>query len=83
VKVPHIEISLNGEGANEALEWLSRKFKVTVITSENEEAPIPIEETDFWKEMQSNRVGNLLEATRIKLGMTQKQAAESVGINKT
>ena len=81
VKVPHIEISLNGEGALEALDWLSKKFKITVITQEdNAEESVPIEETDFWKEMQSNRIGNLLEASRIKAGMTQKQVAESVGI---
>jgi transcriptional regulator with XRE-family HTH domain len=30
--------------------------------------------------MQSNRIGNLLEASRIKAGMTQKQVAEAVGI---
>ncbi|MCF6238417.1 MAG: helix-turn-helix domain-containing protein [Candidatus Marinimicrobia bacterium] len=39
-----------------------------------------IEETDFWKEMQSNRVGNLLAAARLKAGMTQIQLANKLGI---
>lgn len=81
VKAPHIEISLNGEGAKEALAWLSRKFKVTVISSLNKNGDtIPIEESDFWKEMQTNRIGNLLEAARLKAGMTQKQVADASGI---
>ena len=42
---------------------------------------IPIEDTDFWKEIQSNRVGNLLAGARLKAGMTQQaQLAEKLGI---
>jgi ribosome-binding protein aMBF1 (putative translation factor) len=78
VKKPRIELSLNGEGAREALSWLSKKFKVTVINPEVES--VPIEDTDFWKEMQNNRVGNLLAAARLKMGLTQKQLAEKAGI---
>jgi ribosome-binding protein aMBF1 (putative translation factor) len=81
VKAPHIEISLNGEGTREALNWLSRKFKVMVISRDDKFGEsVPVEETDFWKEMQSNRIGNLLEASRIKAELTQKQVAEAVGI---
>jgi ribosome-binding protein aMBF1 (putative translation factor) len=78
VKKPRIEMSLSGEGAREALSWLARKFKITVVGGEADS--IPIEETDFWKEMQSNRVGNLLAAARLKNGLTQKQLAEKAGI---
>ena len=76
VKKPRIELSLNGEGANEALAWLAKKFDITVI----EEESVPIEETDFWREMNVNRVGNLLHAARLKRGWTQKQLAEESGI---
>jgi ribosome-binding protein aMBF1 (putative translation factor) len=78
VKKPRIEMSLNGEGACEALSWLSKKFKVTVI--ERDEETIPIEDTDFWEEMNANRVGNLLAAARLKNGLTQKQLAEKADI---
>ena len=74
VKKPHIELSLNGKGAGEVLAWLARKFDVSVLSSEHES--IPVEETDFWREMNANRVGNLLNAARLKQGMTQKQLAE-------
>jgi sulfite reductase beta subunit-like hemoprotein len=55
VKKPRIEISLSGEGAREALSRLARKFKRTVVGGEANR--IPIEETDFWKEIRFNRVG--------------------------
>ncbi len=41
---------------------------------------LPIEQTDFWKEMQSNRVGNLLSAARLKANLSQSQLAEKLGI---
>jgi ribosome-binding protein aMBF1 (putative translation factor) len=78
VKKPRIELSLSGEGAAEALSWLSKKFKITII--DPEEKSIPIEETDFWQEMQANRVGNLLAAARLKKGLTQKQLADSTDV---
>jgi ribosome-binding protein aMBF1 (putative translation factor) len=78
VKKPRIELSLNGEGAKEALSWLSKKFKITVIDPEEES--IRIEDTDFWQEMQTNRVGNLLAAARLKKGLTQKQLADKASI---
>jgi ribosome-binding protein aMBF1 (putative translation factor) len=78
VKKPRIELSLNGEGAKEALSWLLKKFKVTVI--EPDEESIPIKETDFWQEMQTNRVGNLLAAARLKKGFTQAQLAVKAGV---
>ena len=78
VKKPHIELSINGEGADEVLSWLAKKFDITVFSGEDES--IPIEETDFWREMNANRVGNLLHAARLKHGFTQKQLAEKSGI---
>jgi ribosome-binding protein aMBF1 (putative translation factor) len=51
---------------------------VTVIAREKDS--VAIEDTDFWKEMQTNRVGNLLTTARLKVGLTQKQLAEKTGI---
>lgn len=39
-----------------------------------------IEETDFWKEMNANRVGNMLAAARLKAGLTQTQLAAKLNI---
>ena len=79
VKKPRIEISLQGENVDELIEWISKKFEVNIITSDNSES-VAIEETDFWKEMQSNRIGNLLSAARIKANLSQSQLAEKLGI---
>jgi len=48
VKKPHIEFSINGEGANEAVQWLSRKFRLQIIS--NEEDKVNIEDTGFYRE---------------------------------
>ena len=61
----NIEISLQGENVNELIEWISKKYEVSILASDQEES-IAIEETDFWQEMQSNRIGNLLSAARLK-----------------
>ena len=79
VKKPRIEISLQGEHVDELIEWIRRKFEVNILTSDGAES-IPIEETDFWKEMQSNRIGNLLSAARLKANLSQTQLAEELGI---
>ncbi|MBF0377874.1 MAG: helix-turn-helix transcriptional regulator [Desulfamplus sp.] len=42
---------------------------------------IDIEETEFWKTMQSNRLGNILAGSRIKANLTQKQLAEKLNIS--
>ncbi|SLM29217.1 conserved hypothetical protein [Desulfamplus magnetovallimortis] len=54
-----------------------------ILTESSSEDSIPVEETDFWKEMQSNRTGNLLVAARLKAGLTQKQVADIVGIRQS
>ena len=79
VKKSHIEISLQGEHVDELIEWIRKKFEVNILTSDNDES-IAIEETDFWKEMQSNRVGNLLSGARLKANLSQAQLAEKLSI---
>jgi len=79
VKKPRIEISLQGENVVELIEWISKKYEVNILTSDLDES-ISIEETDFWQEMQSNRIGNLLSAARLKANLSQSQLAEKLGI---
>lgn len=81
IKEPHTEIALTGEGAKAALAWLARKFDIKVVSPEAAESDmVDVEDTEFWTEMNRNRVGNLLEGARLKAGMSQKQVAEAVGI---
>ena len=79
VKKPRIEISLHGEQIDELIEWISKKFEVSILTSNISES-IAVEETDFWKEMQSNRIGNLLSGARLKARLSQAQLAEKLGV---
>ena len=79
VKKPRIEISLQGEDVEQLIEWISRKFEVSILTSDDGER-IAVEETDFWKEMQSNRIGNLLSGARLKANQSQAQLALKLGI---
>jgi ribosome-binding protein aMBF1 (putative translation factor) len=79
VKKPRIELSLQGENVNELIEWISKNFEVSILTSDDSDS-VAIEETDFWKEMQSNRVGNLLSGARLKAKMSQSQLAEKLEI---
>ncbi len=79
VKKPRIEISLQGENVDELIEWISKKYEVSILTSDNSES-IAVEDTDFWKEMQSNRIGNLLAGARLKANLSQSQLAEKLGI---
>jgi len=79
VKKPRIEISLQGEKVNELIDWISKKFEISILASDDSEN-IAIEETDFWKEMQSNRVGNLLSAARLKANLSQAQLAAKLDV---
>ncbi len=83
VKKPHIELSIQGEHIEELISWIREKYDVTVLTNTPSDESISIEETDFWKEMQSNRVGNLLAAARLKAGLTQKELADATGIRQS
>jgi len=79
VKKPRIEMSLQGEHINELIDWISKKYEVNILSSEDS-GSIAIEETDFWKEMQSNRIGNLLSAARLKANLSQSQIADKIGV---
>jgi ribosome-binding protein aMBF1 (putative translation factor) len=50
------------------------------LTEESGEAFVPIESTGYWREMEKNRVGNLLAGARLKAGLTQAQLADKLGI---
>jgi ribosome-binding protein aMBF1 (putative translation factor) len=80
VKKPHIEISLHGEHVDELLAWIRKKYDITVLADEPEDEFVSIESAEYWKEMEKNRVGNLLAGARLKAGLTQAQLAEKLGI---
>jgi antitoxin component HigA of HigAB toxin-antitoxin module len=80
VKKPHIEISVSGEGAQDLLSYISKKYDVQVVSSDIDPDLIAVEESSFYQEMQKNRVGNLLEAARLKSGLKQKELADKIGI---
>lgn len=79
VKKPRIELSIQGEAAAEIVAWLRRKYDVDVLAvGEKDDAGerlVPIESTEFWREMERNRVGNLLAGARLKAGLTQGELA--------
>ena len=80
VKKPHIEMSLHGEHVTELIAWIKKKYDVTVLADEPEDNFVSIETTDYWKEMEKNRVGNLLAGARLKAGLTQAQLAKKLGV---
>jgi ribosome-binding protein aMBF1 (putative translation factor) len=80
VKKPHIELSIHGERVSELLDWIRKKYDVAVLAEEPEEEFVSIESTDYWREMEKNRVGNLLAGARLKAGLTQAQLAAQLGI---
>jgi ribosome-binding protein aMBF1 (putative translation factor) len=80
VKKPPIELSIRGEHIEEILAWIRKKYDVSILTADDAEASVPLEETDFWKEMEKNRVGNLLSGARLKARLTQGQLAKKLNI---
>jgi len=57
------------------------KFEINILSSFSEQDDnLVIEKTDFWKEMQSNRIGNLLAGARLKAGLTQAQLAQKLDV---
>ena len=80
VKKPHIEISLHGEHVSELVDWIRKRFEITVLAEEPEDEFVSIESTEYWKEMERNRVGNILAGARLKAGLTQAQLADKLGI---
>jgi ribosome-binding protein aMBF1 (putative translation factor) len=80
VKKPRIELSIQGERAMEIIEWLRKKYEVAVLATDDEDTLVPIEETEYWKEMEKNRIGNLLAGARLKAGFTQGELAGKLKI---
>jgi ribosome-binding protein aMBF1 (putative translation factor) len=80
VKKPHIELSVHGDQADELIAWIRKKYDVTILSTTDTDDAVPVEETDYWKEMERNRVGNLLAGARLKAGFTQVELAEKLGI---
>ncbi len=81
VKKPHIELSIQGDQVEELVAWIRKKYEVSVLSAaEDGVDSIPVEETEFWKQMERNRVGNLLAGARLKAGLTQGQLAKKLSI---
>ena len=80
VKKPHIELSIHGENIDELIDWIKKKYEVSILTDNNKNDFIPIESTGYWKKMETNRIGNLLAGARLKAGLTQNQLAKELGI---
>ena len=51
-----------------------------MLVEEPEDEFVAIENTEYWKEMEKNRIGNLLSGARLKAGLTQAKLAEKLGI---
>lgn len=81
VKKPRIELSLQGQHVGELLDYIKEKYDVTVLSTDAVgEESVPVESTDYYREMEKNRIGNLLSGARLKAGLTQSQLAEQLGI---
>jgi ribosome-binding protein aMBF1 (putative translation factor) len=80
VKKPHIELSVHGEQIDELIAWIRKKYDVTILTTDDIDDAVPVEDTEYWKEMERNRVGNLLAGARLKAGFTQDELAMKLGI---
>ena len=79
VKKPRIELFIQGDHVEELIDWIKKKFEVSILSSKLDDS-VPVEQTDFWQEMQSNRVGNLLAGARLKAGFTQAQLAKKLNV---
>jgi ribosome-binding protein aMBF1 (putative translation factor) len=79
VKKPRIELAIQGENTEELIAWISKKFEINILSADKSDS-ISIEDTDFYKEMHSNRVGNLLAGARLKAGITQAELAQKLNV---
>ena len=81
VKAPRTEIALHGDGAEEILAWLKRKFAVEIaeVPQPDDDELVDIDQTDWGKRMAKR----LLAGYRLKAGLTQKRLAELSGIRQT
>jgi len=80
VKKPHIELSISGENIDNFIGYLKKKYEIEIVSSSEDEL-INIRDSEFWKEMNKNRKGNLLAGARHRTALTQKQLAEKIGIS--
>jgi ribosome-binding protein aMBF1 (putative translation factor) len=82
VKKPRIELSIHGEHASELVEWIRKKYDLDILSEDEatDEQFVSIESTEYWKEMEKNRIGTLLAGARLKAGLTQAQLAEKLKI---
>jgi len=80
VKTPHIELSVHGEHVAELIAWIKKKYDITVLADEPDDEFVSIESTEYWKELEKNRIGNLLAGARLKAGLTQAQLAKILGV---
>ena len=80
VKKPHIELAIQGEGLEDFLSWIKWKYDISVLSAADAEPIVPVEDTEFWREMEANRVGNLLAAARQKAGLTQVELSKKMRI---
>ena len=62
VKKPHIEISLQGDHVGELVAWIKKKYDIAVLVEESEDEFVSIESTEYWREMEKNRIGTFLPA---------------------
>jgi ribosome-binding protein aMBF1 (putative translation factor) len=74
-----VQKDMEAEQVDELIEWIKKKFEVSILTSDMSDS-LTVEETDFWKEMNSNRVGNLLSAARLRANLSQAQLAAKLDV---
>ena len=80
VNKPHTEISVNGEGAEQILEWLRQRYVVEVFAPHGgDDELVDINGTAWWAKMRKQ----LLAGFRLKAGLTQKRLAELSGVRQT
>ena len=86
VRTPHTEISVSGEGSEQILEWLRRKYTVEVVSDRPrpqsagaDDELVDINDSSWWSRMRKQ----LLAGFRLKAGLTQKQLAKLSGIRQT
>lgn len=79
VKKPHIELSINGEHIDEFMAYINRKYKVEILDNPDNEF-VNVEDSLFYKEMNKNRIGNLLAGSRLKSGLTQNELAKKINL---
>lgn len=77
VKKPHTEISINGFGKTEIINYLKERFELKILS--NDEESIDVKESSFWKEKATQ--GALLMGFRLKHGLTQKMLADKTGFS--